>query len=228
MTLMSRSRRHFSLLFLATLLAGNLVAQQMPTASPASPTHAAKSSATMPGVVTQGVYHNPSLAFSYKIPFGWVDRTAEMREGDSSDKTTDSSKGQVLLAVFERPPEAKGNTINSAVVIAAESISSYPGMRNAADYFAPLEEVTAAKGFKVVNEPYEFATAGKPLARADFAKELESLTMHQASLVTLQKGYVLSFSFLAGTDDQVEDLIGGLQFAAAKASRNVPNPALKK
>src|SRR5215510_12096435 len=56
-----------------------------------------------------GAYRNGSFGFTYKIPFGWVDRTESMREDNS-----DSTKAQVLLAVFERPPEATGNTINSA------------------------------------------------------------------------------------------------------------------
>jgi hypothetical protein len=164
------------------------------------------------GSVSDGVYRNGFLGFSYKIPFGWVVRTEEMQE----DPPVDPSKAQVLLAVFERPPEAPSETPNSVVVIAAESISSYPGLKNAADYFGPLKEVTTARGFKVVNEPYEFSIGARQLVRGDFNKELKTLTMHQSSLVMLAKSYVVSFTFVAGDEDEVSELIEGLSWGAAR------------
>jgi hypothetical protein len=175
--------------------------------------HAVQHSSLDSGGVTSGVYRNSSFAFTYKVPFGWVERTTEMREDDSGNQPTDPSQAQVLLAIFERPPEAPGETVNSAVVIAAESVKSYPGLKTAVDYFTPLEEVTKAKGFKMVNEPYEFSVGTKRLAREDFSKELGKLAMQQASLVMVQMGYVISFTFIAGSEDDVEELIAGLNFA---------------
>src|SRR5277367_3706782 len=59
-------------------------------------------------------YRNSTYGFRYQIPFGWVERSKQMQEGNGD------SKGEVLLAVFERPPEAIGDSINSTVVIASE------------------------------------------------------------------------------------------------------------
>lgn len=201
-------------IFLAMLVAKLAVAQQA-GGPQSSAQHAAKVPALVSGGITDGVYRNPHFAFFYKIPFGWVDRTAEMQENGTSQPAPDPAKGQVLLGVFEHPPEATTETINATVVIAAESISSYPGLKTAADYFAPLEEVVvAAKGFKVVNEPYEFSVGARQVAREDFSKERGKLTMHQATLVLLSRGYVLSFTFIAGSDDEVDELMEGLSFAA--------------
>jgi hypothetical protein len=124
-----------------------------------------------------------------------------------------------LLAVFERPPEAAGDTINSAVVIAAESVSRYPGLKDASQYFGPLTEVTTGKGFKVVNGPYDVDVGGKPLVRADFSKQVGELTMFQSTLVVIEKGYVVSFTFIGGSEDEVEELIGNLQLAYARPRR---------
>ncbi|MBZ5707247.1 MAG: hypothetical protein LAN63_18015 [Acidobacteriia bacterium] len=171
-----------------------------------------------PGTVTEGVYHNAFFAFSCRIPFGWVERTAQMQEGGEPGKSL------VLLSSFERPPEAKGDTVNSAIVIAAESVASYPGLRNAADYFGPLTELTTSKGFKVVNEPSEVSVGSKQLVRGDFSKDMGTLTMYQASLVALEKGYVLSFTFLAGSEDDADALIDGLSFGGgAKATKRRPS-----
>jgi hypothetical protein len=164
------------------------------------------------GSVVDGVYRNSAFGFSYKIPFGWVERTKEMQEDPA-----EPSKSALLLAIFERPPEATGNTINSAVVIAIEKVSSFSGLKTAADYFGPVTELATARGFKIVNEPYEFSVGANPLVRGDFSKERGSLTMYQASLVTLEKGYAVSFTFIGGGEDEVEELIEKLSFGAKKS-----------
>ncbi len=184
--------------------------------------------AEAPPSVSPGLYHNPVFGFVYKIPFGWVDRTAEMRPDDAGQDATDRGKAEVLLGVFERPPETTGNTVNSAVVIAVESVSSYPGLKTATDYFVPLDEVITAKGFKVVNEPYSFPVGTKQLARSDFRKDLHKLTLEQATLVMVEKGSVVSFTFIGSSQDEVDGLVEGLRFLAAQRSAGRPRPPPKK
>ena len=162
-------------------------------------------------MLTNGVYHNPFFGFTYKVPFGWVDRTDVMRQDPAA-----SAKSMVLLGVFERPPEATGNTLNSAVVIAAESASEYPGLKAAAQYFGPVSEVATAKGLKVVNEPYEFPVDAKPIVRCDYAGEMRGLPVQQSTLVLLQKGYLISFTFIASNDDEMVARIEGLQFGKVR------------
>lgn len=162
-------------------------------------------SAIDPGTLQNGIYRNITFGIHYKVPFGWVDRTEQMREG-SSDKSL------LLLEAFERPPEAGGDSVNSAVVITAENVSVYPGLKSAADYFEPLTQITDSKGFHVVNPPYAFAAGSRQLVRGDFNKGEGKAAIYQSSLVVLEKGYVVSFSFLGGSQDEVDELIGGLSF----------------
>jgi hypothetical protein len=188
------------------LLACSLQAQQ--AAKPALLQTAAKPD---PGATTDGVYRNPTFGFTYKAPFGWVDRTREMRE-DSDEDSNSAKKSILLLATFERPPEATGDTVNSAVVAAAEEVASYPGLRSAEQYFGPFTELTKAKGLTVVNEPYEFQVGDRHLVRGDFSKALGNLTMHQSTLVIMEKGYILSFTFIAGSENEADELVEGLSF----------------
>jgi len=176
-------------------------------------------SATLdPGETSDGFYHNNFFGFSYRIHYGWLDRTDEMREA-----STDGTKATVLLSLFERPPVAQGSDVNSAIVIAVESLSSYPGLKNAAQYFGPISEVTEAKGIKPVNEPYEFPVDGKPIYRRDFMKQISGVAMHQSTLVMLSRGYVLSFTFIGSSDEEVQGLIEFLRFGRpAKTSGNPP------
>jgi len=187
------------------------LAQKTPQGSSSKPS--AHSVSPDPGSTREGVYRNSSFGFSYKVPFGWVDRMEQMR-----DDSSDGAKAMVLLSMFERPPEAEGETVNSAVVIAAESVASYPGLKTAADYFEPLTEATTSKGFKVEQEPYNFALGGKMLVRGDFSKELGQQKMFQSSLAMVIKGYVVSYTFIGGSEGEVENLVQNLSFGPAGSS----------
>ena len=163
------------------------------------------------------LYRNAIFGFRYQIPYAWVDRTKEMQEGN------EAGKAEVLLAIFERPPEAAGDTINSAVVIASVSAASYPGLTAAEDFLGPLTELATSNGFKPEGEPYPLEVESRHLLRADFTKLLsvkttnDKLTMRQCTLVLLAKGNIVSFTFLAGSEEELDDLMDGLHFVAAKS-----------
>jgi hypothetical protein len=217
------------------VLVGNLAAQTHGTVS--QPKNVMQEKC---GPLAGQVLSCPKFGFNYKVIFGWVDRTANMQPDETlpDQSANESSKAasppadppqrassdssKTLLAVFERPPAAPGETINSAVVIAAEPLANYHGVKTAADYLNPISELAQNRGFKVVNEPYKFAIGTKQLARADFNKERGKLTMWQSSLVMIEKGYIVSFTFIGGSEDEVGELIGRLGFGA---SRNVPGPS---
>ncbi len=168
--------------------------------------------------MSNGVYRNPAFGFACKIPAAWVLRTEEMNardnENTNADKTAADKTGRVLLAAFSRPPEAHGEDVNSSILIAAESMADYPGLKDAAQYFGPVTEVAKAQGFEVVEEPYEFVIGTKTLVRGDFQKDVGSRVMRQSTLVVLARGYAVSFTFIAGTEDEVEELVEGLSFGA--------------
>jgi hypothetical protein len=207
-----------SCLFVVVLLGFPLRAQQ-----PKQPPAAGKASSNPrastldPGAIANGVYRNPTFAFSYKIAYGWVDRTQEMAE-DSSGDSSDANKSVVLLAVFERPPDASGDSINSAVVIAAEAASSYSDLKNEAQYFDLVTASAKSKDLKIVNELYDFRLGAMQLVRGDFSKPLGSLTLHQSTLVMMQKGYFVSFTFICGSEDEVDGLIESLSFSRKESS----------
>jgi hypothetical protein len=172
--------------------------------------------------VSNSVYRNPTFGFTCKIPAAWVLRTDEMNARDDDNANADKAAwagkaGRVLLAAFSRPPEARAEDINSSILIAAESAAAYPGLKDAAQYFGPVSEVAKAQGFEVVEEPYEFAIGTKKMVRGDFQKDVGSRVMRQSTLVMLARGYAVSFTFIGGTEDEVEELVGGLSFGTPRA-----------
>jgi len=181
--------------------------QEAPQNAPSKPVSAEL------GSLSGNAYHNPFFGFSFKVPQSWVDRTETMREG------SEAGKSLVMLGVFQHPPEVTAESTNSAVVFAAESTSTYPKLKTALDYFGPIEEVTKAKGFDTINAPYTFTLGTRELLRADFSKQVGNVPFFQSTLVTVQKGYIVSFTFLGSDNDEVEGLIEKLSFSGKGAPR---------
>ena len=118
----------------------------------------------------------PMMGFTYKVPFGWVDRTKEMQQSDSSaaskssktsDEATGKETGRTLLVVFERPPGTSGESVNSAVSVAVEYRAAYPQVKTAADYFGPLADIAEQRGFKMDGDPYSFSIGSRQVVRGD-------------------------------------------------------------
>jgi hypothetical protein len=212
----------FPSLLIVTLLAASAAGQTSSSSSShssQSSRHAASDASPDPGSVTNNLYRNKTFGFTCRIPDGWVLRTDEMNahnDDDNADQNAASSNGaKVLLAAFSRPPAAKGEEINSSILIAAESAAAYPGLKEAAQYFYPLTEVAKAQGFAPDEDPYDVAIGTKTLTRGDFHKDVGTRVMRQSTLALLSHGYAISITVIAGTDDDVEDLIDGLTFTSA-------------
>lgn len=168
------------------------------------------------------VYRNRAYAFTCKVPAGWVLRTEQLKPDGAADNT-------VLLAAFERPPEATSPAPVSTILIASEVQSAYPGLKTAEDYFAPLVEVVTAKGFQAVNEPYPFPVGSVKVVREDFSHEQKDrATTYQSTLVVLSHGAIVSFTFLGASEDDVDALIEGLAFAAGNGANSSPKSAPKR
>lgn len=229
-------------MFLFAAVASGLAQAPAQSPSTSSSKHAKASSARLApdldaGTIANGVYRNRLLGLSCKIPDGWVLRTEEMNGRDAEPSPDGQAKplpegppfdsaqgrqgntedsGKVLLAAFSRPPAARGEDVNSSIVIAVEKQATYPGLQEAAQYFGPLTEVAKAQGFLVDEEPYEEQIGAKVVVRGDFHKDVGSRVMRQSTLAFLAHGYAVSITIIGGTEDEVEGLVDGVGFAGGK------------
>jgi len=190
---------------LCIFLSGALCAQNSSQRAKSSPAHA-PDARSISGALHEDSYSNPYFGFSCHLPYGWVDRTREVGEGDNQPE-----RAQVLLAFFEHPPEAVTKNVNSAVVITAENAAGYKGLKTAAEYFPSVTEAAAARGFKAVQDPYEFQVGAKRLVRGDFSAQRGQQTIFQSTLVSLRRGYVISFTLIGGSEEEVNELIERLR-----------------
>ncbi len=104
--------------------------------------------------------------------------------------------------------------MNASIVIAAERVATYPGLKEAAQYFGPLTEVAKAQGFSVDEDPYEIQVGTKVVVRGDFHKNVGTRVMRQSTLAFLAQGYAVSITVIGGTGDEVEELVDGVGFGA--------------
>jgi len=141
------------------------------------------------------------------------DQNQSLSPQGSQSSTEGNNSGRVLLAAFSRPPEARGEDVNSSVVIAAEPVAAYPGLKEAVQYVAPLSEVAKAQGFIAEEDPYEVAIGPKTLVQVDFHKDVGSRVMRQSTLIFLARGYAVSITVIGGTEDEVGDLVDGISFS---------------
>ena len=213
-------------LCLATILGVSIAARV--SAQSSSSKHTKESSSTgttavTEGAVSSGVYRNKALGLACKIPEGWVLRTEEMNSQDQAkDEEKPTTQGaerntgdqHVLLAAFSRPPEARGEDVNASIVIAAEKVATYPGLKEAAQYFGPLTEVAKAQGFTSDEDPYEIQVGTKVVVRGNFHKDVGTRVMRQSTLAFLAQGYAVSITVIGGTEDEVEELVDGVGFGA--------------
>jgi len=132
----------------------------------------------------------------------------------SQGSTEENNSGRVLLATFSRPPEARGEDVNSSIVIAAEPVAAYPGLTEAVQYVGPLTEVAKAQGFVAQEDAYEVAIGPKTLVQVDFHRNVGSRVMRQSTLIFLARGYAVSITAIGGTEDEVGDLVDGLTFTS--------------
>lgn len=141
----------------------------------------------------------------------------DQHSANPDERTGKAPVSQTLLATFERPPDAPGKTINSAVVIVAESRVSYPAVKSAEDYFGPISDIAEQRGLKAQGQPYAFPIGGRPLVREDFIGERGKTRVFQSSLVAIEHGEIISFTFLGGSEDEVQQLLESLTFSAGRA-----------
>ena len=169
------------------------------------------------------------LRFTCKIPAGWVLRTDEMNARDPDDETRDAARSidSTTTVAFSSPPsrahpKLTAKTSNSSILIAAESAASYPGLKDAAQYFGPISEKSPKpRDSKWSMNPTNLPWARKPWSARDFQKDVGSRVMRQSTLVLLAHGYALSFTFIGGTEDEVEDLVQMLSSLRAKSARKL-------
>ncbi len=191
-----------------------------PKSAPAEP----QSPAPDDGSINGQLYTSEYFSFAYTLP-------AHLEVNDDFMAGQEDATGQtfVLLAAYGPAPEAGRR---EGVVLMADRIdvsSSRDGDAWAAAYLQELSRVLVAQGGEPVGAIREYSFGGQKFFRADFKRNGPDPGF-QSLLVTLRRGYVLGFDFVAASESQADKLVESLNsirfapLAAPPSPRRAPAP----
>ncbi len=168
------------------------------------------------GTVKDDTYTSDYFNFTYTFP-----EHLELDEQFMEGREDVSGQAVVLLAAYG--PSAQPGR-REGVVISADRLDAAPAADWASVYFQSIGKLLAAQDAQRVGPTREYDFDGHKFYRADFQRGGDSPGV-QSVLVTLRRGYVLSFDFAAVTAAECDQLIqslNSLHFAALKSPAITP------
>ena len=172
------------------------------------------------GQVNKGIYQNTFFGLSYRLPEQLKVNTDEHKSASrAADSDNHHASSFILLNASEDTKEAK---VKEGVMVIADKADFYGGLRNGNDYLERLTSYYARQGSDVIHSSVECSYAGKQFFRGDYARPGTTKIVYMSALVTVRRGYALSFIFTAGSRERLEELVGTLQSIAFSGSDSAP------
>ncbi len=179
------------------------------------------------GKLIDGVYRSDFFGFQYALPQGWtvhgeetqkaiMDTGKELIAGDDQAKRSmmeaASKRTFQLLTVFEYPlgtPEKS----NRSIQLIAENVAFAPGIQTGKDYILNLRKVLADSQMQTEfeGEPSEQNLDGITFYRQSMLMKVGSRPVYEAYYGAILKGYALSFIFVGGTKEGLEEATRSLE-----------------
>jgi len=170
------------------------------------------------GTIVSNTYANEFLGFWFPIPDGWqVNRASVGAEREGQAKRLPGG-GLELLIVDRRTARPARNRI----VISAVDATGYSSAIEAfvSDFVrAPINET----GGEVLREASPVDFAGQHFFRADYKQVLKNGVQWGAFVCTKVSGYFIGWTFIAGSPEELEDIVNSLQ---RLSFRNEPSPMM--
>jgi len=175
------------------------------------------------GSVNNGVFRSTYFGFSYAYPEGWVihgdatnQRMNELgKQRVKETKAIPDASAEVgfkhlhrLLTLFEKALGTPGVKYNRSIQIIAEDVKALPGITDGRAYLTNAIVPLKKMGCLFPQEtPVGVVLAGRQFFRLDVDTPAAGILVHQAMIVTIAKGYALSFAFSVGPEQKLEDIV---------------------
>jgi hypothetical protein len=164
------------------------------------------------GNFAEGVYTNDYFGLAYKLGDGWY-LNKELMDTDSHKEV--HASGMYLLFVADRhigTPER--------VVAYADDVRSYPHPLTPKDYANKvLRALVNRPGMQLVREAYPVEYVGRNFFRADYRENYASGSLWKAFVCTELRGFSLSWTFVATSEEALNDLTNSLGQLSVHSAR---------
>ena len=189
-------------LFAAILLSPLISGQQTPTAPSAAPAYEN-------GALTDNLYSNECLGFSYPIPAGWHVNT-QMIGADATAKHLPG--GGLALLVVDR--EKDGALADRIVLTARDAGSGSPPTAQEFVSNSVRAQINAdQKHREALRDVHAVDYAGKHFFRSEY-KQTGERTVYSGFVYTKFRGHYLGATLIAGSAEELEEAANSLQRAS--------------
>jgi hypothetical protein len=156
-------------------------------------------------------YHSDYFDFTYSLPDGFVDGTEKYRErvlmlpGVHPNPDT-----FILFHGDERPAPSADPT--AGVTVMADRLSQYPKGATEKDYLHHFVTRTVKdNGGDLIREGEEIDVSGQKFFRADYKVNGHPMSGYQTVMLTFQRGFALSWTFIAPTKAGIDAVVSSME-----------------
>ncbi len=177
-----------------------------------------------------GVYVNHFFNFTYTYPQGWTvqgEATTRLLSEIGKEKVVSSGaltnaeadhvlkSTHQLLTLFRHPLGTPGIESNPAIQVVAEDVKHASGIADGRTYLLHIRPMLAKTGGEFVQEqPVETVIGGRKFFRLDYRTTVNNFPVHQALVVSYDRGYVLTFIFTATNTADLDNMLLSLKTIA--------------
>jgi hypothetical protein len=144
-------------------------------------------------------YINDSLGLTYQLPDGFSANT---------DLDDTLPGGSFLLMVAD---QHTGRPWKNRVLLVADDAKKYPKLTTA-EYVAKYVKAKSQRlHAEMLQDGYRFEIAGKEFYRSDYKRTDNGLDVYEAFVCTKLKGYLLSWSFVSASKEELAQMASSIQ-----------------
>jgi len=190
------------------------------------------------GSVDNGVYSNRFFGFSVTHPKDWVvhgeatnirlRETGKERAASSGALSAASSEASLkntyqLLTMFQYPMGA-AIAVNPGFMLVAEKVSQVPSIVTGRDYLFHVRPMLVKTGVVPLNnEPVEVILSGQKFFRQDSHMQVNGVSVEQAILITVLKGYAIVFILSAKDRPTIDEMM-----KSVRTLKFAPSPTISR
>ena len=191
------------------------------------------------GSVSKNVYTNDFFRFVYTFPDGWrVQSTTEQKDiieeghkalyGGTPEKSEEHQQAmKATWTLFGAEDFVREEPAGSSLQIVAFDLKSDPTFKDPVAFLVAIGEELKARGAEIVQKPASSAIAGREffvlkMKIEDTRQDSSKRTIYYASVVTIERGFALTWFFFAEKSSTLQDLLGGLNGLKFQSSADSP------
>jgi len=187
------------------------------------------------GVVTGNTYKNAALEMTFQFPQNWHAAAAE-----SLHALNERTEAAAKAAIAQQHPEFAGNPnlIISKTVFYASRKGEWDGQHvnipslrigaapsrmdsvNLERFQQMVTNMAATNGLKMLGESSEFRVNKHSFVRADFARNVGSISVYQSFVQTVAGDYLLTIEIYAYSPEELQQVAASLQSISITDSDN--------